>query len=331
METMKAMMEEMKKPRFVSHQEFDGLPDLPGPQDGSMCARVSAKTDAIRQLAQHKKERTSTRNLWGCEVPYLQDQAATVGFDPKMTQLDEKLQALTVQAQRVSEAQAADKQQMEEKFREQDRNFQDLKNSAQEGFGYLSEQVKCLSQQARQDNKSLLEKHRRFVSHTTKLHRIEAAKTRAEWQQATYKLMQMAAEEQRWRRDKDFQTLTEMMEKSTTGCQEELLKLRMEIESLKSQLDELKLAHQDMLLQLHNDLDSQTEKMEAAFERQDEKLMKQLERELGKHSEQVQQQLQHELGKHSEQVQQTVREEMRRKHDEQPAWLEAFVDKVRNK
>ena len=34
METMKAMMEEMKKPRFVSHQEFDGLPDLPGPQDG---------------------------------------------------------------------------------------------------------------------------------------------------------------------------------------------------------------------------------------------------------------------------------------------------------
>ena len=71
--------------------------------------------------------------------------------------------------------------------------------------------------------------------------------------------------------------------------------------------------------------------MEAAFEHQDEKLMKQLEHKLGKHSEQVQQQLKHELGKHSEQVQQTVREEMQRKHDKQPAWLEAFVDKVRNK
>ena len=56
--------------------------------------------------------------------------------------------------------------------------------------------------------------------------------------------------------------------------------------------------------------------MEAAFERQDEKLMKQLEHKLGKHSEQVQQQLKQELKKHSEQMQ--------RKYDEQPAWLEAY-------
>ena len=79
--------------------------------------------------------------------------------------------------------------------------------------------------------------------------------------------------------------------------------------SLKSQLDELRLAQENMFLQLHKDLGSQTEKMEAAFEHQDEKLMKQLEHKLKKHSEQMQ-----------------------RKYDEQPAcWLEAFVDKVRNK
>ena len=193
MKTMRAMMEEMKKPRFsspqdikprfVSHQEFDRLPDLSRPRNGSK--RLSVETDTIRRLAQDRNEGTSTRSMWGCEVPYLQDQAAAVEFDPKMTQLDEKLQALRLQAERVSEAQAADKKQMEEKFMEQAKNVQDLKNSAQEGFEYLSEQVKCLSQQARQDNESLLEKHRQFVSHTKKLHRIEAAKTRAVWQQAT--------------------------------------------------------------------------------------------------------------------------------------------------
>ena len=40
--------------------------------------------------------------------------------------------------------------------------------------------------------------------------------------------MQMAAEEHTRHQDKDFQTLTEMVEKSTT---EELLKLKNEIES----------------------------------------------------------------------------------------------------
>ena len=43
--------------------------------------------------------------------------------------------------------------------------------------------------------------------------------------------MQMAAEEHTRHQDKDFQTLTEMVEKSNTGCQEELLKLKNEIES----------------------------------------------------------------------------------------------------
>ena len=239
---MQAILEEVKKPQFVSHQDIDGqhgLADLPRPRNSSK--RVSVETDTIRQLAQHRSEDPSARNEQEREVPYLQDQAsaAAAGFDPKMTQLDEKLQALRVQTQWVSEAQAAElqsfKQQTEEKFMEQAKNVQDLKDSTREGLENLSEQMKWLKQQAQQDQ---LEKHRyhQFISDTEKSLKIESAKTREECQQAikqhraeTYKMIQKAAEEQRLRQDKDVQILTELVEKSTTGYQEELSELKMKL------------------------------------------------------------------------------------------------------
>ena len=348
MNTMRAMMEEVKKPRFASCQEFEGLPGLPRPRDGSK--RVSVETGTIRRLAQHRKEGTSTRNVHECEVPYLQDQAAAVGFDPKMTQLDKKLQVLTVQTQRVSEAQAAGfqsfKQQTEEKFREQTKLFQDVKSSTKEGLENLSEQLKC-TQQAHQDQLD------QFISDIEKSRRMEAAKAHEEWLQAveqhsaaTNKMMQTVTEEQRLRRKQDVQTLTKMVEISTTRYQEELSELRNEIDSLKSELDELRQAQQDMLSQLHKHLDTLTENIEGAFKCQDEKLLKQLEQQFCKLAlelQQKQEEFLHEfklrqdeelrelLQKHSEQVQQTVREEMQKQHDEPPAWLEAFLEKVRNK
>lgn len=342
-------MDEVKKPRFASHQEFDGLPGLPRPRDGSK--RVSVETDNIIQLAQ---QGTSARNR---EAPYLQDQAAAVGFDPMMTQLDEKLQVPTMQAQRVSEAQAAEfqsfMQQTEEKFREQTKKFQDVKSSTQEGLENLSEQLKCFTQQAQQDQ---LKQYRQFISDTEKSLRMEAAKAHKEWQQAveqhsaaTNKMMQTAAEEQRQRRERDVQTLTKMVEISTTAYQEELSKLKNEIESLKSEFDELRRAQQDMLSQLQKRL---TDDIEAAFKCQDEKQMKQLKQQfcelaLDLHQKQEflheimlrqDEELRKLFQKHSEQVQQTVREEMqtvreemRRQDDKPPTWFEAFVEKFSNK
>ena len=110
------------------------------------CKHVYVETVTIRQPAQ------------GCEGPYLQGQlAADVEFEPKMTQLDEKLQVLTVQTQKISEVYRMQKfsglSSIKQKgnLGDKPKIVQNLKTKLmQEGFEYLS---KCHVQQAQQDNK----------------------------------------------------------------------------------------------------------------------------------------------------------------------------------
>ena len=78
----------------------------------------------------------------------------------KMTQLDEKLQVLTVQAQQISEVYRLQKfsglssSKQKGNLGNKPKIVQNLKTKLmQEGFEYLSKQIKYLVQQTQQDNK----------------------------------------------------------------------------------------------------------------------------------------------------------------------------------